>query len=229
MSLELEARARSLGRPLLMGIVNLTPDSFFAPSRASAQAAVDAALRLEAEGADLLDLGGESTRPGAEPVSVEDELARVLPVLEAVAARAKVPLSIDTRNAETARRALSAGARVLNDVSALRHDAAMGAVAAEYPLVVLMHMRGDDPRRMQDEPRYGDVAAEVSAFLRERLEALGRAGGDPARAWIDPGIGFGKTAEHNLELFRRLEELRSLGHPLLVGASRKSFLGGAPE
>lgn len=224
---DLEARAARLGRPLVMGILNLTPDSFYAPSRAQFQAAVDRGLALEQEGADLLDLGGESSRPGAEPVSVGDECRRVLPVIEALAARVKIPISIDTYKAEVAERALELGASVLNDITALRRDPRMPEAAARYPRVVLMHMLGTDPRTMQKAPAYADVVGEVAAFLRERLAAFAAVGGDPARAWIDPGIGFGKTLEHNLELLRGLEALCALG-PLLLGASRKSFLGPAP-
>lgn len=217
-------RRRALGRPLVMGIVNATPDSFFASSRAAGQAAVDRGLRLAAEGADLLDVGGESTRPGSEGVGAEEESARVLPAVEALAARAGVPVSVDTSKPAVARRALDAGATVLNDVLALRGGPDMPAVAARYPLVVLMHMLGTSPRTMQEAPRYADVVAEVSAFLAERLAVLRAAGHGPDRAWVDPGLGFGKSTDHNLALMRSLERLAALA-PVLVGASRKSFVG----
>ncbi|MDE2293326.1 MAG: dihydropteroate synthase [Elusimicrobia bacterium] len=200
-----------------MGIVNATPDSFYAASRAAD------GLRLVEEGADIVDVGGESTRPGSGSVDAEEECRRVLPLVESLAKRLDVPVSVDTSKPEVARRARDAGARVLNDVLALRAPG-MPAEASRYPLVVLMHMLGTSPRTMQQDPRYGDVVAEVRAFLEERRAASGLAG----RVWLDPGIGFGKTLEHNLELLRCLEELPG---PLLVGASRKSFLGallGAP-
>ena len=211
-------------RPRIMAVLNVTPDSFYAGSRASTLgAAVERARRFAAEGADFIDVGGESTRPGAEPVPQAEELRRVVEVVERVA-RLGVRVSVDTSKAEVALRALEAGASVLNDVTALRGDPAMPAVARGFPAVILMHMRGA-PRTMQEAPRYKDVVGEVLAFLRERLDAFAAAGGDPARAWIDPGIGFGKTLEHNLEILRRLEDFKSLGRPLVIGASRKSFLG----
>lgn len=218
------ARRRALGRPLVMGIVNATPDSFFPASRAAGEAAVARALGLVAEGADLLDVGGESTRPGSEPVGAEEEAARVLPLVEALAARAGVPVSVDTAKPEVARRALDAGAGVLNDVLALRGGPGMPAVAARYPLVVLMHMLGTSPKTMQAAPVYGDVVAEVTSFLAERLAALRAAGAAADAAWVDPGLGFGKTTEHNLALLKGLEALAGLA-PVLVGASRKSFIG----
>lgn len=220
----LHARRKALGRPLVMAIVNATPDSFYPASRAAGEAAVSRALRFVEEGADLLDVGGESTRPGSEPVSADEEFSRVLPVIAALAARAGVPVSVDTSKPEVARRALDAGATVLNDVAALRGGADMPAVAARYPLVVLMHMLGTSPRTMQAAPSYGDVTAEVTAFLAQRLAALRAAGAAPDRAWVDPGLGFGKTVEHNLTLLRGLEALAGLA-PVLVGASRKSFIG----
>lgn len=217
------------GRPLVMGILNLTPDSFYAGSRAGAlDEAVDRALRMEEEGADLIDVGGESTRPGSEAVSPEEEGRRVLPVIEALSRRLHVPISVDTSKPEVAERALAAGASALNDVLALRGGPRMPEIAARFKTVVLMHMLGTSPKTMQESPRYGDVVEDILAFLRERLEAFRSAGGDVERAWIDPGIGFGKTADHNLEILRRLEELRALGRPVLVGASRKSFLGRLP-
>ncbi|MFA6029771.1 MAG: dihydropteroate synthase [Elusimicrobiota bacterium] len=221
-----------LGRPLIIGVVNATPDSFHAPSRVPAlEDAVALGLRLVGEGADLLDVGGESTRPGSAAVSVDEELRRVLPILEALAKKTSVPLSVDTSKAAVALRALECGASVLNDVTALRGDPRMTEAALRYPVVLLMHMQGT-PRTMQEAPAYRDVVAEVRDFLSERLLSFVRAGGDPARVWLDPGIGFGKALEHNLELFRRLEEFAPLGRPLVVGASRKAFIGrltGTPE
>ena len=217
----------ALRRPLLMGAINLTPDSFYAASRAiSAEDAVRAGLKMEEDGADILDLGGESTRPGSDPVSEEEETRRVLPALSELALRVKIPISIDTSKAAVARRALEAGAAILNDVSALRADAKMPGVARRYRVVVLMHMLGR-PKTMQEAPRYRDVVGEVLDFLQGRIAACQAAGGDVERVWIDPGIGFGKTAEHNLEILKRLEEFLALGRPLLLGASRKSFIGAA--
>lgn len=208
-----------------MGVLNATPDSFSdgglydVPERALARAE-----RMVAEGADLLDLGGESTRPGAAPVSPADEAARILPVLRLLRARLSVPVSVDTRRAEVARLALDEGAEIVNDVSALA-DPAMGGVVAEAEAgVVLMHMRGT-PETMQRDPRYADVAGEVADELAAALERARAAGIADGRVVLDPGIGFAKTAEHNLELLARLGELARLGRPLLLGPSRKSFLG----
>lgn len=215
-----------------MGILNVTPDSFYAPSRrTAAEEAVRRGLELEAEGADLIDVGGESTRPGADPVETEEESRRVLPVLEALAGRLRVPLSIDTSRAAVARGALEAGATVLNDVCALRRDSGMPAVARRFSEVILMHMRGV-PKTMQERPVYRDVVSDILDFFRERLEACSAAGLQPGRVLLDPGIGFGKAIEHNLEILRRLEEFHVLGRPLVLGVSRKSFLGrlmGNPE
>jgi dihydropteroate synthase len=209
--------------PLVMGIVNLTPDSFSGDGVAPTRAIAQGRAMLEA-GADLLDIGGESTRPGATPVTAEEEAARILPVIRALAPLA--PVSVDTRNAATMRAALAAGARIVNDVSALRHDPeAAAVVAAAGAPVVLMHMRGDDPRSMQQDPRYDDVALEVARHLAGRI-AVAEAAGIPRTAIaLDPGIGFGKTLDHNLALLRRLPLLAGLGCPLLVGASRKGFIG----
>ncbi|MFA5138061.1 MAG: dihydropteroate synthase [Elusimicrobiota bacterium] len=209
-----------------MAIVNVTPDSFYPASRSPDPGeAFERALRAEEEGADLLDVGGESTRPGSEPVAEEEECRRVLPVVERLAKRARVPVSVDTCRSGVAVRALDAGASVLNDVLALRGDASMPGVAARFQGVILMHMLGTSPRTMQESPCYGDVVGEISGFLRERISAFEAAGGDPGRVWLDPGVGFGKTLEHNLEILRRLEEFRSLGRPIILGASRKSFIG----
>jgi dihydropteroate synthase len=219
-----DERAR-LRRPLIMGIVNATPDSFYSGGRGeTAAAAIALGERLAAEGADILDVGGESTRPGSESVSTGEELARVVPVVEALAKRTRLPVSVDTSKPEVAAAALEAGATILNDVAALRASAGMPAVAARFPLVVLMHMLGESPRTMQNDPRYEDVVAEIGEFLEERLAAFTRAGGDRSRAWIDPGIGFGKTVAHNLEILRGLEAFDRIA-PVLVGASRKSFIG----
>jgi dihydropteroate synthase len=212
-------------RPRVVGIVNVTPDSFSGDGLAlSPDAAVAHGLRLLEEGADALDVGGESTRPGSAAVSVEEELGRTIPVISALAKRAKVPVSVDTTKAGVARAALDAGATIVNDISAGRWDAAMLPLVAERGATfVAMHMQGT-PEDMQRDPRYGDVVAEVLEFLRERGAACLGAGIARERIWIDPGIGFGKTLDHNLELLRRLPELRSLGLPVLVGVSRKAFI-----
>jgi dihydropteroate synthase len=215
-------------RCLVMGIVNVTPDSFADGGRyLDPRAAVVHGLRLAAEGADLLDVGGESTRPGAAYVEEAVELRRVLPVVEALAAATDVPVSIDTRKAAVARAALAAGAAVVNDVSAGRDDPDLLGVAAEAKApVVLMHMQGT-PATMQDDPRYNDVVGEVEAFLRERCAAAEAAGVAPEQLAVDPGIGFGKRDEHNYALLDALPRLTRLGHPLLVGTSRKGFIGRA--
>jgi dihydropteroate synthase len=209
-----------------MGILNITPDSFYPVSRVQAvEEAVAAGVQMVEAGADILDVGGESTRPGSEEVPAKDEASRVLPVIKALADKVQVPISIDTRRAETAQQALDAGATILNDVYALRDGDRMLEVAAKYPLVVMMHMLGDSPKTMQSEPHYRDVVGEISDFFKERLAAFKSAGGQLDRVWLDPGIGFGKTLDHNLEILSRLESFTSLGRPILVGASRKSFLG----
>ncbi len=214
-------------RTLIMGVVNVTPDSFsdgglFLEPRA----AVEQGLKLLAEGADLLDIGGESTRPGSQPVPAEAELERVLPVIQGILDQApSAVISIDTYKARVAEEALRAGAQVINDVTALRGDPDMARVAAASGAgLVLMHMQGE-PRTMQDNPTYGDVLAEVGAFLAERAAAAEAAGVERARIVIDPGIGFGKTLEHNLALIRGLPQLRAQGYPVLLGASRKAMLG----
>ena len=211
----------------LMGILNATPDSFFGAGRTpDLKASLRRAERMAAEGADWFDVGGESTRPGAAPVPLEEELRRVVPLVRALARRfPEVPVSVDTQKAEVARQSLSEGARMVNDVSALRFDPAMSRVLKESkPRVVLMHMRGD-PRTMQKAPRYRDIVADVKAFLSERIRAAVSAGIPKSRLWVDPGIGFGKTVRHNLEILARLKEFASLGCPLLVGVSRKRFIG----
>ena len=211
-------------RPAVMGVLNVTPDSFSDGARfASPADAVAHGLRLASEGAALVDVGGESTRPGAETVDAGEELRRVVPVLEELAG-AGVPLSIDTSKAEVARRALELGAELVNDVTALRGDPDLAKVVAESDAYVcLMHMQGD-PRTMQAAPRYDDVTAEVFAFLEERIAFAVDAGIAEERICVDPGIGFGKTPDQNLELVRRLDELVALGRPIVVGLSRKSTL-----
>ena len=211
-------------RPAVMGIVNVTPDSFSDGGRyLDPDVAAAAARELVAAGAALVDLGGESTRPGAVPVSLDEELRRVVPVLERLAG--EIPLSIDTAKAGVARRALELGAELVNDVTALRGDSELaGVVADSDAYLCLMHMQRE-PRTMQLEPRYDDVAAEVAAFLEERLAFAVEAGIPEERICLDPGIGFGKTVAQNLELVRRLDVLLALGRPVLVGLSRKSVLG----
>jgi dihydropteroate synthase len=208
-----------------MGIVNVTPDSFSDGGRFFAHDdAIAHGRELAAQGADLLDIGGESTRPGADPVPAEEERRRVLPVIEALAAE-DVEISIDTTKAAVAEPALQAGAKVVNDVSAFRFEPELAGLAASAGATcVLMHMLGE-PRTMQEDPRYDDVVADVKAFLEERLAFAVGEGVPEERVWLDPGIGFGKTAEHNLELLRRLDELVAIGRPLVIGTSRKSFLG----
>ncbi|QDU68519.1 dihydropteroate synthase [Engelhardtia mirabilis] len=221
-----DAAASPCPAPQLVGVLNLTPDSFSDGGELDGPAAAVARARalLEA-GADLLDLGGESTRPGAEPISTEVELERVLPTLRALADAGLGPISIDTRRAPVAAAALAEGATIVNDVEAGTRDREMLPLVAESGCgYVAMHMRGD-PRDMQQAPRYTDVVAEVTEFLRARLAACDEAGIDTERVWLDPGIGFGKTLEHNLALLARLNELRSLGRPLFVGVSRKRFIG----
>jgi dihydropteroate synthase len=223
----LEERLR---RPAVMGILNVTPDSFsdggvhLQPGAAEA-----AARRMVDDGAAIVDVGGESTRPGSDGVTLDEELRRVVPVLERLS---DVPLSIDTAKAEVARRALELGAELVNDVTALRGDPELAGVVADAgAYLCLMHMRGE-PRTMQHDPRYEDVAGEVAAFLEERLGAAVAAGVAEERICLDPGIGFGKTTEQNLELVRRLDVIAALGRPVLVGLSRKSSLGrilGDPE
>jgi dihydropteroate synthase len=213
-------------RTLIMGIVNVTPDSFFDGGRRldPAKAVADGAA-MAASGADIIDIGGESTRPGARPVSEEEELARVLPVVRDLRREVRAPISIDTYKSSVARAALDAGADIVNDISALRFDPKMTSlVAAEKVPVVLMHMQGT-PGTMQQEPHYGDVVREVRDFLATQLYEAMDAGVAPEAIIIDPGIGFGKTLEHNLQLLRGLPVLAALGQPLLVGVSRKAFIG----
>lgn len=214
-----------LSRPHIMGIVNVTPDSFSDGGKHnSTQQAVEHALQLVEEGADILDIGGESTRPGATPVELQQELDRVIPVIEQLASRAGVPLSIDTYKPEVMRAAIAAGADIVNDVYALQQPGALHAVATSRAGVCLMHMQGT-PQTMQIDPHYDDVIAEVRAFLGARLQAAVAAGISQERIVLDPGFGFGKRTVHNVALLHQLSDLSSFGRPLLVGLSRKSVLG----
>lgn len=211
--------------PLVMGVVNVTPDSFSDGGRfLGHDAALAHARRLIADGADILDIGGESTRPGAEPVSEADEIARVVPLIAAIRAESALPISIDTMKPAVARAAVAAGATIWNDVAALRFSPDAPAVAAGLGVdIILMHMLGE-PRTMQAAPRYDDVVGEVEAFLLERAETAMAAGVARERIWLDPGIGFGKTVEHNLALLAALPRFVALGFPVLLGASRKRFI-----
>ncbi len=212
-------------KPKLMGVVNVTPDSFSDGGLyLNPEAAVARGRELAEQGAEVLDVGGESTRPGAEEVSEDEELRRVVPVIEGLNGIDAV-MSVDTSKLAVAEAALDAGASIVNDVTAMRHAPEIGALCAEREAgLVLMHMLGD-PRSMQENPVYENVVDDVKAFLAERLEVAVAAGVDEERVWLDPGIGFGKTLEHNLELLRRLGELRELGRPIVIGTSRKSFIG----
>ena len=213
-------------RPLVMGVLNVTPDSFADHGRFfSHDAALAQARALVAAGADILDIGGESTRPFADPVSLDEELRRVLPVIEAVAPEIHIPISIDTYKAPVARAALERGATIINDISALRFDPEMAPLARAYQApVVLMHMQGT-PKDMQREPHYRDLLGEIKHFFQERLEFAADQGLAPNLLVLDPGIGFGKTWSHNLAILNHLEVFLDLGCPLLIGASRKAFIG----
>ena len=228
------ARGRSLElgrRTILMGVVNATPDSFYPASRCLGDEAVELGLRLLEEGADILDIGGESTRPGSEPVEADEETSRIEPILEKLRARTSAPLSIDTRKAVVAERALALGADIVNDISALSDDRMTAVVAGSGAGLVLMHMRGE-PKTMQKAPHYEDVVREVRDFLAARIRLAESGGVDGASIVVDPGIGFGKKLSHNLALLNELPRLSELGRPVVVGTSRKSFLGlltGEPE
>ena len=213
-------------RALIMGIVNVTPDSFSDGGLfTDAEVAIAHGLELVKQGADLLDVGGESTRPGSSPVSLDEELRRVLPVITGLAARTDVPLSIDTSKAEVARQAIAAGAHVVNDVTAGTGDLDMPEIAARSGAgVVLMHMQGM-PATMQANPTYGDIVAEIADYLKDRVHRFIAAGLTAEHLVIDPGVGFGKTLEHNIELLTRLSELLELGRPICLGVSRKGFIG----
>jgi len=224
-TLDCRGRQLVLDRPRILGVVNVTPDSLSdGGQHADTAAAVAHALKLVEEGADALDIGGESTRPGAAAVALDEELRRVIPVIEEVAARTSVPISIDTRKPEVMRAAVQAGAGLINDVSALRGDGALDAAAETGAAICLMHMQGE-PGSMQAAPHYEDVCAEIQRFLADRILACQFAGIDKKRIAIDPGFGFGKTLAHNLELLARLESFRVLECPLLVGLSRKRSIG----
>ncbi len=219
-------------QPIVMGVLNVTPDSFSDGGLyLSPSAAIEHGRELAAEGAALVDVGGESTRPGAEPVAEDEELRRVVPVIERLVQHG-LAVSVDTRRLRVAEAALQAGARVVNDVSAFRTAPELAAlVASSGAICCLMHMLGE-PRTMQDDPRYDDVVAEVKRFLEERLAFAVGEGVPEERIWLDPGIGFGKTSAHNLELLRRLDEIAAIGRTVVIGTSRKSFLGrltGRPE
>jgi dihydropteroate synthase len=223
--LDCNGKRLDLQRPQVMGVLNVTPDSFsdggdfFEPRRA-----VERALQMEDEGAAVVDIGGESSRPGAESVSAYDELQRVIPVIDALQGRLSVPISIDTQKPEVMRAAVAAGAGLINDINALRAPGALEAAAASGVPVCLMHMQGE-PRTMQRDPQYEDVVEEVKSFLDRRLAAAEAAGIPRGRMLIDPGFGFGKTVEHNLRLLARLKELGDLGATVMVGLSRKSMIG----
>jgi dihydropteroate synthase len=220
-----EAVLKIGNRPLIMGIVNVTPDSFSdGGQHASTSLAVDHALRLIEEGADILDIGGESSRPGAASVSLDEELRRVVPVIEQLAKQTSIPISVDTVKPEVARQSLKAGARIINDITALQ-DPDMVAVAREFGAgLVLMHMQGT-PQTMQKDPVYSDVVADVCAFMEQRIQELSAQGIALETIAIDPGIGFGKTHEHTLEQLRRLGEYQRFGRPVCLGVSRKGFIG----
>ena len=225
LTFDCNGRALALDRPRIMGIVNVTPDSFSdGGAHDWATAAIAHGLKLAGEGADILDVGGESTRPGSQGVSVEEELARVIPVIEGLRAGCALPISVDTSKPEVMRAAVAAGAGMINDVWALRREGAMDAAAELAVPVCLMHMQGE-PATMQDDPRYEDVVAEVHAFFNQRLFACQMAGIERKRLLVDPGFGFGKTLEHNLRLLRQLSRLVELGVPVLAGLSRKGMLG----
>ncbi len=214
-----------LSRPLVMGIVNVTPDSFSDGGRyASTRLAVEHALQMVEEGADMLDIGGESTRPGAEPVPLDEELRRVIPVIEALAAQTDIPLSIDTYKAQVMAESIAAGASLVNDVSALQGPGAMEVVAASNAGVCLMHMSGT-PQTMQNDPQYVDAVKEIKEFLLDRADRCLQAGITQDRIMLDPGFGFGKRSIHNVALLRELEQFCASGYPVLVGISRKSILG----
>lgn len=223
--LDCAGRPLRLDRPRVVGILNVTPDSFSdGGSHATVEEAVAHGLRMVEEGADMLDIGGESTRPGSEDVPLDEELRRVVPVLEQLAARTTVPLAIDTSKPEVMRAAVAAGAGMINDVYALRREGALDAAAELRVPVCLMHMLGE-PRSMQDQPHYDDVVGDVHRFLTDRLFACELAGIDRRKVMVDPGFGFGKTLEHNLALLRALEQFANLGSGVYAGLSRKSMIG----
>jgi len=209
-----------------MGVLNVTPDSFSDGGKyCDKRAALARAAEMASAGADIIDVGGESTRPGASPVSEEEELGRVIPVVAAITARQRIPVSIDTRKAKVAEAAIRAGARIINDISGLKYDPAMAEVAARYgAMVIVMHIKGT-PAGMQKSPRYRNLIPEIKTSLKESIKRARAAGVKEADIIIDPGIGFGKTVEHNLEILKRLEEFKGFGRPICVGVSRKTFIG----
>jgi dihydropteroate synthase len=209
-----------------MGILNVTPDSFSDGGKHHvAERAIEAGLRMARDGADIIDIGGESTRPYSTPVDTDEELRRVIPVIRGLAGRVGVPISIDTSKAEVAREAIESGAEIINDVTGLDGDPEMAALAARTSVgVCVMHMRGT-PQTMQDDPRYGCVVTEIEGYLIDRLNACVAKGIDPQRVCLDPGVGFGKTHAHNLELLRATRRFVALGRPILIGHSRKGFIG----
>ncbi len=215
-----------LKKTYIMGIVNVTPDSFFDGGRYfNVEQAVERGIRLAEEGADILDIGGESTRPGSEPVSVDDELKRVLPVIEKLSKKVNIPISIDTYKAQVAEEAIKAGAKIINDISGLRFDPDMARIAAKYDVpVVIMHIKGK-PKDMQKNPYYVALIPEIIEYLRESIIIAKNSGLDESKIIIDPGIGFGKTPEQNLEIIKNLRDFTLLGKPILIGPSRKSFIG----
>lgn len=214
-----------LDEPRVMGIVNNTPDSFSGDGiGGDVELAVERGIAMFSEGADMVDVGGESTRPGADPIPAEIEMRRVIPVVERLSAHRPGRISIDTMKPEVAEAALFAGATIVNDVSGLRNEAMIEVVAEHEAAVIIMHMRGE-PRTMQRNPRYKDLVGDISEFLKDRIEAAEKGGVNPKKIMIDPGIGFGKTLNHNLEILARLREFKALGKPLVIGASRKSFIG----
>ncbi|MGQ9697393.1 MAG: dihydropteroate synthase [Armatimonadota bacterium] len=228
--LGLLSSSRETARTLVMGILNVTPDSFSDGGLyLDAKLAVEHALQMLRDGADIIDVGGESTRPGAQPVPADEEMRRVLPVIERLAEETNAPISIDTYKSSVAREALKAGACIVNDISGLRFDSEIAAIAAESGAYLIVMHSIHTPATMQVNPQYDDVVAEVREFLKRQSEEAQRRGVPRDRIIVDPGIGFGKTVEHNLELLRRLPELVQLGYPVLVGVSRKSFIGAVLE
>ena len=213
-------------RTYLMGVLNVTPDSFYDGGKFfDKKEAIKQGIKMAEEGADIIDIGGESTRPGSESISVEDELSRVIPVMEGLVKEVDVPLSIDTYKSEVAKKALEAGASMVNDISALRFDPRMKNVIKDYEVpVVLMHIKGT-PKDMQKNPHYDDLMGEITGYLSEAINVAEESGIDENKIIIDPGIGFGKRLEDNLEIIKKLSDLKSLGKPILVGVSRKSFIG----
>ncbi len=225
MFLDCAGKILDLSRPAVMGILNVTPDSFSDGGRFSdLPRALDHALAMVEQGAALIDVGGESTRPGSAAVTTDEEISRVVPVIEHLAARLPVPVSVDTSKAEVMRAAVAAGAGMINDVYALRREGALATAASLAVPVCLMHMQGE-PKTMQQQPEYLNVVADVRTFLQQRVAQCVAAGVAPERIVIDPGFGFGKSIEHNLSLLKHLDQLKELGLPLLVGMSRKSMIG----